>query len=384
MATGARPGLDRTGATDATPRGEHGAAGTPGTSSPITIIIKSYNYEQYLRDAIQSVLAQSLPPSEIIVVDDGSTDGSRNIIAEFQHRVTVILREHQGETNVVNAAFAASRGQIIMYLDADDALNPSACEELVAAWRPDCVKVQFALEIMDADGSLTGAIEPIFPPDYGAAAVRRSFAATNTYIWPPTSGNAYARWFLDQILPLAPSHFPRAVDGILSTIAPLFGEICTVGKPLGRYRIHGGNMWALSNFSVKRIDEYLAQRQREIDHLRSVAREKGVSLSDSNPLDHSLAFLRYRLASAKLGPRRSRQGAGPLRICLRARRCLADLNLPRRQRTLELLWFVVVALSFRPLARPLIELRMAAGRSPWLNRLLYRLHLRPLGRRRSA
>ena len=348
-----------------TRRDEHNTAGTPGNSSPVTIVIKSYNYERYLRGAIQSALAQTQPPSELIVIDDGSTDGSRNVIAEFGHRVTVVLQEHQGETAAVNAGFAASRGQIILFLDADDALNPTACEELVAAWRPDCVKVQFALEIMDADGGLTGAIEPIFPPHYGAAAVRRAFVATNTYIWPPTSGNAYARSFLDQILPLPPSRFPRAVDGVLSTIAPLFGEICIVAKPLGRYRLHGHNMWALSTFSATRIDEYLAQRQREIDYLRSVARAKGVSLSDSDPLDHSLVFLRYRLASAKLGLRGNRRSdAGPLRICFRARRCLADLGLPRLQRTVELLWFVAVALSFRPLARLLIELRMTGGRPP--------------------
>src|SRR5690606_12189934 len=78
----------------------------------VSIIISSHNYERYLAEAIDSALAQDYPRVEVIVVDDGSTDGSRRIIEQYGDRIVPILKAQGGQCSCVNAGFAASRGEV--------------------------------------------------------------------------------------------------------------------------------------------------------------------------------------------------------------------------------------------------------------------------------
>src|SRR5215211_5807628 len=85
----------------------------------VSIIITSYNYARFLPAAIESALAQCYPQIEVLVVDDGSTDSSREIIAQYQsrNRVVPVLKEHGGEASAMNAGFARSQGAIVIFLD---------------------------------------------------------------------------------------------------------------------------------------------------------------------------------------------------------------------------------------------------------------------------
>lgn len=347
-----------------------------GNGVLVSIIIVNYNYARYVRDAILSAVGQSYGELDIVIVDDGSTDGSREIIEEFRDRARLVLQRNQGPTAAYNAGYAASRGELIMFLDADDILRPSAVEEVAAAWRPCVAKVQFSLEIIDAAGRSNGAIEPVYPQRYTAARVRREFADTNTYIWPPTSGNAFSRRFLEQVMPMSSERF-RFVDGALSTVAPLFGDVHTVAKPLGFYRIHGNNLWALQGFSLARIRGYVAQRRCEIDYLHGLAAQRGHAVAARDPLDHSLTFLGYRLILAKLDRDPAARAVGPLRLCLRAWRCLSVADRPATPAAAELLWFVLVGLSFGGITRRLIEWRFDRSVRPaWVGHLVNRARAR--------
>jgi len=86
----------------------------------ISVIIPVYNGERYLGTALDSVLAQSLPPSEIIVADDGSTDGSRGVASSYGEQVSVLALDHRGVSATVNAGVRASKGSFVSFLDADD------------------------------------------------------------------------------------------------------------------------------------------------------------------------------------------------------------------------------------------------------------------------
>ncbi len=87
----------------------------------ISVLINNYNYARFLPACIDSVLAQDYADFEIIVVDDGSTDDSRDIIASYGTRIVPVLKENGGQASSFNAGFAASSGQILCLLDADDA-----------------------------------------------------------------------------------------------------------------------------------------------------------------------------------------------------------------------------------------------------------------------
>jgi len=100
----------------------------------VSVIVPAYNAEPYLREALESVLVQTVPALEIIVVNDGSTDGTGDVADEFARvhpQVRVIHQENGGPSLARNAAIAAARGSFLTFLDADDAMVPSRIESQV-------------------------------------------------------------------------------------------------------------------------------------------------------------------------------------------------------------------------------------------------------------
>ena len=92
----------------------------------VSVIVNNYNYGHFLSEAIDSALAQTYTRTEVIVVDDGSTDDSSEIIAGYGDRIIPVLKENGGQASAFNAGFAKSRGDVICFLDADDYLFPQA------------------------------------------------------------------------------------------------------------------------------------------------------------------------------------------------------------------------------------------------------------------
>jgi glycosyltransferase involved in cell wall biosynthesis len=102
----------------------------------VSIVTISFNQAEFLERAIRSVIEQDYPDVEYIVVDPGSTDGSREIIEKYRSRISkVILDPDTGPANGLNKGFAAATGEIFGYINADDALLPGAISKGVAALR---------------------------------------------------------------------------------------------------------------------------------------------------------------------------------------------------------------------------------------------------------
>ncbi len=90
----------------------------------VSILIPAYNAQQWLSDTIESALAQTWPRKEIVVVDDGSTDGTRDVIGRFASKqVRLVTQENQGGAAARNTAFAQCQGDYVQWLDADDLLG---------------------------------------------------------------------------------------------------------------------------------------------------------------------------------------------------------------------------------------------------------------------
>src|SRR4051794_34247007 len=126
----------------------------------VSVIIDNFNYERFLRRAVDSALAQTYPKVEVIVVDDGSTDGSLALLEEYRDTVTVITKENGGQASALNAGFARCNGDVVLFLDSDDELRPDAAEKVVEALRPGVAKVHYRLESVDADGTSLGVLYP--------------------------------------------------------------------------------------------------------------------------------------------------------------------------------------------------------------------------------
>jgi glycosyltransferase involved in cell wall biosynthesis len=325
---------------------------TGRTGPLISVVIPCYNYAQYVAQAIDSALDQAYPHKEVVIVNDGSTDDSMRVISRYAARahVRIIDQVNQGSVAAYNRGFAASAGDLVIFLDADDLLDPGALAEVAEAWYPACAKVQYDLRIIDAKGADLGRRFCNFGADYDVERVRR---------WPVTAGNAYARWFIQPIFPLQIEHGP---DGTLNTLAPVYGDVVTIPRALGGYRIHGANMWTSDGLDQARLPYRILHRRREVAFMRTHAARTGTTVPADDVLDHELPFLNYRLMALKLGldyeGKAADSAAGLLR---RAYRAVRAESLPPRLTAAHLAWFVALAAAPRALAPRLIRLRFNRG-----------------------
>lgn len=97
----------------------------PGNHPLVSVLIPCYNAERWIGQTLESVFAQTWPNLEVVVVNDGSKDGSLTMLETFQDpRLRVFSQENRGQTATLNRCLAEARGDFIQYLDADDLLHP--------------------------------------------------------------------------------------------------------------------------------------------------------------------------------------------------------------------------------------------------------------------
>ncbi len=209
----------------------------------VSIIITSYNFEDFVGSAIDSALAQTHREREVIIVDDGSTDGSRGVIERYRDRpgVTTILQQNGGQASAMNAGFAASRGDIVVFLDADDRLKPEAAETVVAHWEPGLSHCQYVLEIIDADDRVVGLHPLAQRMEQGD--MHWKLVVGGFFWFMPTSGNAFARQALARIFPIPAEAWRICADVYINALSTAHGPVRNIDKSLGYYRVHNRNNW---------------------------------------------------------------------------------------------------------------------------------------------
>lgn len=103
----------------------------------VSVIIPTYNYGRFIGEAVESALSQTLRPAEVIVVDDGSTDDTEEVVRGFGDAVRYIKQENAGVSAARNRGVAESSGQYIAFLDADDIWEPEKLEKQMAKFADD-------------------------------------------------------------------------------------------------------------------------------------------------------------------------------------------------------------------------------------------------------
>jgi glycosyltransferase involved in cell wall biosynthesis len=135
----------------------------------VDVVIPAFNAAGTVRSAIESIQQQSFTPIRIVVVDDGSTDGTQRIVQEIaaaDPRVELVPRPHGGIVDARNAGLARCEAEFIAWLDADDLSTPDRLEKQVAYLRehPDCVAVSGAFRHIDEKGRFLGTICQMHSP----------------------------------------------------------------------------------------------------------------------------------------------------------------------------------------------------------------------------
>jgi glycosyltransferase involved in cell wall biosynthesis len=141
----------------------------------VSVILSVYNREQSVARAIRSVLAQTVPSRELIVIDDGSTDRTRDVLDSFGSAITVIAQPHAGAYAARNRGLRAARGELIAFIDSDD------------AWLPDRLASQMALMERPEVGLVFGDVVHVRPGD-----PRRRI--TSFQVAPPRRGRVAAQF----------------------------------------------------------------------------------------------------------------------------------------------------------------------------------------------
>jgi hypothetical protein len=361
---------------------DSGPVGRPAADLAVDVVIPNYNYGAYLADAIESVRAQTHPNVRTIVVDDGSTDDSRDVLRAYDGAVEAVLKENGGQASALNAGFERCAGDVVMLLDSDDVLKPDAAASVSAVFAasPDTVKVQFRMDIIDAAGRATGLTKPATHLPMPNGDVRRAeLAFPFDLTWMATSGNAFRLTELRRILPLPEAEYRICADWYLVHMSALLGPVASLESIGASYRMHGENSYEPQ--APKLDPDHLRQNIRLAGatsaRLARLADELGVSRPE--PI-LSLADLANRMISLRLEPARHPvprdHRAGILAAAVRAARRRFDVGWPMK--AMFVAWFAAMAVVPRRLARPLAVSFLFPERRPALNRLLGLLHRGPL------
>jgi hypothetical protein len=343
----------------------------------VSVLINNFNYARFLPQSIESALAQTYPRVEVVVVDDASSDDSRQIIGRYADRVVRVFREDNGgQGAAINAGFRASRGDIVMLLDADDYLYPQAVERVAAAWLPGQSKVHFRLDLVDTFGR---KIDTYPPPEvsFESGDVVPRLLGVGRYETTVTSGNAFARETLEKILPIPEGPFRISADGYLVTVAPFHGPVGVIEEPLGAYRQHSDSGWAASGSAAAlggRLRQSLQHDAHKQVALESKAHEFGLRVVPGCQLrDHP--HLQTRLASLRLDPaRHPYPGDSRVELSLRGARAILGANLSSMLRLTLACWFLAVGALPGPLAAHAVTWRLQQSSRPqWADRTLKRL-----------
>ena len=347
----------------------------------VSVIISSYNYERFLEEAIDSALDQTYSNVEVIVVDDGSTDDSRRIIAGYGKRIVTVSKENGGQASACNVGFHASKGEIVIFLDADDILLPATVQRVVAAFQSKAgvAKVQYRLQLVTSSAKPIGDFIPASTSPMPSGDMRQSLIEHGSYVWPSTSGNAFAAVVLRRIMPIPENVYRGMPDIHLCYLSALFGQVISLEKPGGLYRVHGENNYYQPRGSVE-IDSYIDRWRTEFLATSDVyIRTKGLlsimySVDTSNmkhPYYRDMYRLCQRMISLKLDRPHHPIRETPSGLFVQGRVLFLSNSNSWSRRLFFLLWLAAMLLAPKPLNRPLVH---ALEKTRWVqNKLIFLL-----------
>jgi glycosyltransferase involved in cell wall biosynthesis len=201
----------------------------------VSVIVPCYNGAAFLEEALRSALAQSYPAVEVVVVDDGSTDSSPEIVQRFP--VRYIRQRNRGLADARNSGIRESKGSYVVFLDADDRLKPEAIETGVRAieLRPDCAIAVGDHVFISADGSYLASSNKVDPlGSYYEALLKSNFIEM-------ISSALFRRSVFDEV-GVFDATLPVAEDYELYLRIGRVRPICCHSVVVAEYRRHEGNM----------------------------------------------------------------------------------------------------------------------------------------------
>lgn len=250
----------------------------------LSVLIDTYNHQRFIDQAVRSVLEQDFPANEreILVVDDGSTDDTRELLRKFEPGVRVIRKTNGGQASAFNAGIPECRGEIIAFLDGDDWWAPGKLRAVRQVFASDEAVGLVGHAIVEV---LSDGTKRIVAPEKNerlrldSIAAARVFRLRKSYLG--TSRMALRTELAKRILPI-PEELVIEADEYLFTLAAGMSQMVILKDALTNYHIHGGNLYVAAGESPTG----LRRKQKVMEALANSLRLKlpaiGVSLNVTN------------------------------------------------------------------------------------------------------
>jgi len=219
----------------------------------VSVVIPSYNHARFIARAVDSVLSSSFTDLELVIVDDGSTDDTLEVLRPFRvnPRVRVRTQENRGAHAALNVGLSLAEGELLFVLNSDDASQPQRIQRLVQRFRddPDVLLAASWIEVVNGEDNPLGVkrghlnMPPWPPPSAGpflSALGEPGLALLETNFISTTSNVAFRRSLLDEAgLDFLPLRYTHDWEFILA--ACRHGRLALVEEALVRYRVHDTN-----------------------------------------------------------------------------------------------------------------------------------------------
>ncbi|MBZ5527516.1 MAG: glycosyltransferase family 2 protein [Acidobacteriia bacterium] len=221
----------------------------------VSVLIDTYNHEAFIEQAIRSVLDQDFPAEqrEIIVVDDGSTDRTPDLVRQFEPQVRLIRKPNGGQASAFNAGIPECKGEIIAFLDGDDWWDPRKLSLVAAAFEahPELGIVGHGIIIFHRDGrEQTETLREGFRFQANTMEGALLFRRRGAFLG--TSRMAIRSELLRRIGSV-PEEIEIQADEYLFTLASFLMEARILPEPLTYYRLHEANRFQLAGFDLHKL-----------------------------------------------------------------------------------------------------------------------------------
>jgi glycosyltransferase involved in cell wall biosynthesis len=247
----------------------------------VSVLINCYNYGRYVAEAIESALSQSVPPDEIIVVDDGSTDETPKVLERYSgHSLVKVLRQrNEGQMGAFVAGMEAASGDLLFFLDADDKYEPSHIAKVTRVFAEN-KDVDFVFTAHRQFGALDKVVR-YAPQDLKFGFTVIATLKARVYLGTVTSALAIRRNLSLTLLPvlrhIAPRWRIRADDCIVYGASLAGTRKYYLADPTALYRVHGGNEHFIGERS--KPDEFFTHGLRRDTFFELLANHLGLGPS---------------------------------------------------------------------------------------------------------
>jgi hypothetical protein len=252
----------------------------------LSVLVDTYNHERFIEKALGSVLGQNFPARqfEVIVVDDGSTDRTPEIVRQFQPRVRLIRKSNGGQASAFNAGIPECRGEVIVFLDGDDWWTVGKLQRIAEAFAADpplgMVGHAFVESFADGRERIISTQVPASVRLDGVAGASY-FRLSRCYFG--TSRLALRAEVARRTLPI-PEALVFEADEYLFTLAAALAKSLILPDPLTHYRVHAGNLFLGAGGS-------LAGERRKAGVLAALANALGAALPSAGAPSGAVALV---------------------------------------------------------------------------------------------